>query len=85
MCKSGLRKVLTVRLSVLMNETQASPGMSLHRAWVSGSTRTQTPPLHPSPSACIMWSGPWLLRLWPEPRMAQMQLPWGPASSCLHC
>lgn len=52
MCKSGLRKVLTVRLSVLMNGTQASPSMSLHRAWVFWLYQNPNSPT-PPPALCL--------------------------------
>ena len=34
MCKSGLQKVLTVRVSVLATKNQGSPNIFVHRVWV---------------------------------------------------
>lgn len=52
MCKSGLQKVLTVTLSVLMNGTQGSPSMSLHRAWVFWLYQNPNSPT-PPPALCL--------------------------------
>lgn len=47
-CKSGLHKVLTMRLSVWRNGTPGSPNMSLHRAQVLLLYQRPTLPLLPA-------------------------------------